>query len=450
MKTLKVVTIGGGSSYTPELLEGFIRRYDELPISDLWLVDIAEGEEKLTTIFELCQRMVAHANIPLTLHKTLNRQEALAGADFVITQFRIGQLHARELDERIPLSHGYLGQETNGAGGLFKGLRTIPVILELIKDVQAICPQAWIINFTNPAGMVTEAVYRHTDFRRFIGVCNVPIGMKMFVHDILQLDDSDQLSLDFFGLNHLVFLKDVRVNGHSRFSEVMNQVISGTPNLRSVKNIFSLPFHPALLRALNLLPCSYLLYYFKRKEMLAIEMGEYYKGGVRAQVVQQLEKRLFERYRDPALHVKPPELDERGGAYYCDAACEAINAIYNDKQTEHYLNLPHQGHIDNIPADWTVEMTCQLGRNGATPSARIRHFDENTLGLIYTLKGFEIAAARAALSGKFDDVLLALALNPLVDSDSDAATLAKELLLAHQKHLPQFAQAIADLKGEPS
>ncbi len=184
------------SSYTPELLEGFIKRYHELPVSELWLVDVEDGKEKLDIIFELCQRMIDNAGVPMKLYKTLDSREALKDADFVTTQLRVGQLPARELDERIPLSHGYLGQETNGAGGLFKGLRTIPVIFDIVKDVEELCPNAWVINFTNPAGMVTEAVYRHTGFKRFIGVCNIPFGMKMFIRDVLMLKDSDDLSID--------------------------------------------------------------------------------------------------------------------------------------------------------------------------------------------------------------------------------------------------------------
>lgn len=445
-QNLKVVTIGGGSSYTPELLEGFIKRYHELPVSELWLVDVEEGKEKLDIIFDLCQRMVAKANIPLKIFKTLDRRTALEGAHFVTTQLRVGQLKARELDERIPLSLGYLGQETNGAGGLFKGLRTIPVIFDIIKDVQEICPQAWVINFTNPAGMVTEAVYRHTDFRRFIGVCNIPIGMKMFIRDVLALDEKDELSIDLFGLNHMVFIREVLVNGQSRFAELLDGVASGKLTAGSVKNIFDLPFSEGLIRSLNLLPCSYLLYYFKQKEMLAIEMGEYYKGGVRAQVVQKVEKELFTLYQDPNLNVKPKALEQRGGAYYSDAACEVINAIYNDKQEEHYVNVPHHGQIDNIPANWAVELSCILGRDGAKPHPRLTHFDEKVLGLIYTIKGFEIAAAKAALSGELNDVLLALNLSPLVQSDHDAEKLAKELILAHQKWLPNFAATIEKLR----
>lgn len=443
---LKIVTIGGGSSYTPELLEGFILRYHELPVSELWLVDVEEGKHKLDIIYDLCCRMVDKAGVHLKIVKTLDRREALRDADFVTTQFRIGQLQARELDERIPLSHGYLGQETNGAGGLFKGLRTIPVIFDILRDVEELCPQAWVINFTNPAGMVTEAVYRHSNFRRFIGVCNVPVGMKMFVRDVLQLATTDTLSLDLFGLNHLVFIKDVLVNGESRFAELMEGVASGRLAKSSVKNIFDLPFSEGLLRSLNLLPCSYLQYYFKSKEMLGIEMGEYYKGGTRAQVVQEVEKNLFEMYKDPALNVKPKALEMRGGAYYSDAACEVINAIFNDKQTEHYVNVPHRGSVENIPAEWAVEMTCLLGRDGATPHPRIRHFDDKVLGLIYTIKGFEIAASKAALSGELNDILLALNLNPLIHSDKDAEKLARDMLLANQQWLPRFASAIASFE----
>ncbi|KDI62271.1 6-phospho-beta-glucosidase [Klebsiella pneumoniae] len=222
---------------------------------------------------------------------------------------------------------------------------------------------------------------------------------------------------------------------------------SGRLTANSVKNIFDLPFSEGLIRSLRLIPCSYLLYYFKPKEMLAIEMGEYYKGGARAQVVQKVEKQLFELYKNPDLNVKPKELEQRGGAYYSDAACEVINAIYNDKQTEHYVNIPHHGHVDNIPADWAVEMSCTLGRDGAKPTPRITHFDEKVLGLIYTIKGFEVAASQAAISGELNDVLLALNLSPLIHSDRDAEQLAREMILAHEKWLPNFAATIEKLKS---
>ena len=182
---LKIVTIGGGSSYTPELIEGFIKRYDELPVTDIWLVDIEEGREKLEIVGSLAKRMVEKSGLPIKIHLSLNRREALKNADFVTTQIRVGLLDARIKDERIPLKYGVIGQETNGPGGLFKALRTIPVILEICKDMEELCPNAWLINFTNPAGIVTEAVLRHTSIKKVIGLCNLPIHTKINIAEML-------------------------------------------------------------------------------------------------------------------------------------------------------------------------------------------------------------------------------------------------------------------------
>ena len=173
-KKVKIVTIGGGSSYTPELMEGFIKRYEELPISEIWLVDVERGSQKLRIVADLAQRMWDASGYPVKVHTTLDRREALPGADFVTTQFRVGLLEARIKDERIPDLHGMLGQETNGAGGIFKAFRTIPVIGQIIEDMRELCPDAWLINFTNPSGMITEAAIKHFGWKKTIGLCNVP------------------------------------------------------------------------------------------------------------------------------------------------------------------------------------------------------------------------------------------------------------------------------------
>lgn len=185
-------------------MEGFIKRYAELPVRELWLIDIPEGEEKLRTVGALAKRMVEKAGVPIEVHLTLDRRKALEGADFVTTQIRVGLLDARVKDEKIPLKYGVIGQQTNGPGGLFKGLRTIPVILEICQEIRELCPDAWLINFTNPAGMVTEAVLRYSNHRKVIGLCNVPIGMKMGVASILGVEQS-RVHIDFAGLNHMVF-----------------------------------------------------------------------------------------------------------------------------------------------------------------------------------------------------------------------------------------------------
>lgn len=438
MSKIKVVTIGGGSSYTPELMEGFILRYDQFPLSELWLVDVEEGKEKQEIIYQLCSRMIEKSGLDIKIYRTLDRREALKDADFVTTQFRVGQLPARAKDERIPLSHGMIGQETNGAGGLFKGLRTIPIILDIIKDIEELCPNAWMINFANPAGMVTEAVKRHTNFKRFIGVCNVPVSMNMFAKAALNVTENQTSTMDVFGLNHMVFMKDFAVDGVSRFKELMDIYTDPNKDASIVKNITPITFNKDFIEGLNLIPCPYHSYYYKTKELLAIEMAEFYKGETRAEIVMRLEEELFELYKDPELNIKPPQLEKRGGAYYSDAACNVISAIYNDSNVELFVNVPNNGHVKNIGHDWAIEITCTVGKDGAKPVDRITEFDESVLGLITTIKSFERVASDAAVTGDYQKAILAMNINPLVSSDLDAKVVFDELLVAHKKHLPQF------------
>lgn len=197
---LKIVTIGGGSSYTPEIIEGFIDRYDTLPVKELWLVDIEQGKEKLEIVGALAKRMIKKAGVGIDLHLSLDRREALKDADFVTTQIRVGQIDARIKDERIPLELGMIGQETNGAGGMFKALRTVPVILDIIKDMEELCPDAWMINFSNPAGIITEAAINVGGREKAIGLCNVPIGMQMEIGKYLDVDYKD-IQMQILGLN---------------------------------------------------------------------------------------------------------------------------------------------------------------------------------------------------------------------------------------------------------
>ncbi len=436
-KGIKIATIGGGSSYTPELIDGFIKRYDVLPVDEIWLVDVEAGKEKLEIVYNLSKRMIENAGLPIKIYQTLDRREAIKDADFVTTQLRVGQLDARVLDERIPLSHNVIGQETNGPGGLFKGLRTIPVIMDIIKDVEELAPNAWVINFANPAGMITEAVNRFTDFKRFIGVCNVPINMKISGATALETD-LDKCEMDLFGLNHMVYMSDFYVDGKSKFAELKDILINGDSNNPVVKNIVDIDFDKNFLDVLNLVPCPYHRYYYKEKEMHAIEIGEFYKGQTRAEVVKGIEAELFELYKDEDLKVKPKQLENRGGAHYSDAACEVINAIQNDLNSEQYVIVPNNGHITNIDPNWSIEITCTIGKDGATPVSRITHFDEKVLGLISSIKSFEIEGAKAAISGDYKQMLLAMNINPLVHSDIDAKVIGDELLEAHKQYLPQF------------
>jgi len=435
-KGIKIVTIGGGSSYTPELVEGFINRYDSLPVKELWLVDIPEGEEKLKIVGGLAKRMIKEAGLPIKVHLTLDRRKALKDADFVTTQFRVGLLEARAKDERIPLKYGVIGQETNGPGGLFKGLRTIPVILDIIRDMEELCPHAWLINFTNPAGMVTEAVFRHSNWKKVIGLCNVPVGMKMGIAAQLEVDP-DRVQIDFAGLNHMVYGLDIYLDGERYTEQYIDHLTSQDESSGTMQNIVYLKWEPEFIKALQAIPCPYHRYYYKTDEMLAEELKAAETEGTRAEVVQKLEKDLFELYKEESLNIKPPQLEKRGGAYYSDAACNLIDSIYNDRKDIQPVNTMNNGAIASIPDQSAVEMNCVITKDGPKPIA-IGDLPVATRGLVQQIKSFERVAAEAAVTGDYQTALLAMTINPLVPSDTIAKQILDEMLEAHKEHLPQF------------
>ncbi|WP_152655734.1 6-phospho-beta-glucosidase [Oceanobacillus sp. CFH 90083] len=436
-KGIKIATIGGGSSYTPELVEGFIKRYDEFPLSELWLVDIEEGKEKLEIVGNFAKRMIEKAGLPIDVHLTLDRREALKDADFVTTQFRVGGLSARAKDERIPVKYGVLGQETNGPGGLFKGLRTIPVILEITKEMEELCPDAWLINFTNPAGMVTEAVLRYSNIDRVVGLCNVPIGMEMGIAKLLDVDHS-RIHIDFAGLNHMVYGLDVYLDGVSVKGEVL-QKLADPENSSFVKNIDGIGWEPEFTQALDALTCPYHMYYYKSKEMLDKTIESSKAEGTRAEVVQALEKDLFELYKDENLNIKPPQLEERGGAYYSDAAVRLITSIYNDKRDIQPVNTMNRGAIASIPDESAVEISCVITKGGPVPLA-VGDLPVAARGLVQQIKSFERISAEAAVTGDYNKAVLALTINPLTPSDTIAKQVIDEMMEAHKEHLPQFFQ----------
>ncbi|MCY7628656.1 6-phospho-beta-glucosidase [Bacillus sp. FSL W7-1034] len=436
---IKIVTIGGGSSYTPELVEGFIKRYQELPVKELWLVDIEAGQEKLNIVGALAKRMVEKAGLPIEVHLTLDRRAALKDADFVTTQFRVGLLEARAKDERIPLKYGVIGQETNGPGGLFKGLRTIPVILDIVKDMEELCPDAWLVNFTNPAGMVTEAVLRYTNLKKVVGLCNVPIGIKMGIAKALDVD-VERIEVQFAGLNHMVYGLDVYLDGVSIMDQVLDEL--GNPNSQwSMRNIEAKNWEPSFVKGLGVIPCPYHRYYYKTKDMLEEEQKAAQEKGTRAEVVQQVEHELFELYKDPNLSIKPPQLEKRGGAYYSDAACNLISSIYNDKHDIQPVNTVNRGAIASIPAESAVEVNCIITKDGPKPIAT-GDLPVAVRGLVQQIKSFERVAAEAAVTGDYETALVAMTINPLVPSDEIAKQILDEMLEAHREYLPQFFKSV--------
>lgn len=436
MKGVKIVTIGGGSSYTPELVEGFIKRYDELPVKELWLVDIEEGQEKLEIVGNLARRMVKKAGIDMDIYLTLDRRSALKDADFVTTQFRVGQLDAREKDELIPLKYGVIGQETNGPGGMFKALRTIPIIFDIIKDCEELCPNAWIISFTNPSGINAEAVFRHTGWKKFIGLCNGPVNMIKDIEKILNTQETDQVDVKIGGINHMIYALDIQVNGKKANTQLIENMISEGAK-ESLKNIVDIPWSPEFLQSYGYLGIGYLRYYLQKQQMLEHCQDDAKHHRCRAQVVKQVEKELFEKYKDEHLDVKPKELEQRGGAYYSDAACNLISSLYNDKRDIQVVDTLNNGAISNLPDDVVVEVSSVITKDGPKPIS-VGALPIQVVGLIQQLKAFEILTTNVAVSGNYNDALVAMSINPLVQSEITAKKILDEMLEAHKKYLPQF------------
>ncbi|SFB13375.1 6-phospho-beta-glucosidase [Clostridium frigidicarnis] len=436
MKELKVTVIGGGSSYTPELINGFLMRKNELPVKEVVLVDIEDGKEKVNTVSKLAERMVKKAGLKTKITVSFNRKEALKNSDFVVTQFRVGGLEARAKDERFPLKYNVIGQETCGPGGFAKALRTIPVILDICRDIEEVCPEAWLINFTNPSGMVTEAVNKYSNVK-CIGLCNVPIHMKMDFAKALGVS-SEELFVEFIGLNHLVWAKSVWLKGKDITQDAI-EAMTDKESL-SMKNIPAIPWDRDYLKAVGMIPSPYHRYYLMTADMVEEEKEAASEGGkgTRAEIVQGVEAKLFDIYKDENVDVKPKELENRGGAYYSDAAVSLISAIFNDKKEIHTVNVLNNGIIKALPDNCIIETNAIVDNTGATPVLLKSPLDEEAVGLIHSVKSYEIATVDAAANGDKEKALVALVNNPLIPSIDISKKLLEELLEINKPYLPQF------------
>lgn len=427
---LKIAVIGGGSSYTPEIVEGFINKYNEMPIRELWLVDIEDGKHKLEIVGELAKRMVEKAGLPIKVMLTLDRREAITGADFVTTQMRVGLLAARRRDEHIPISHGVIGQETTGPGGMMKALRTVPVILDICRDIEELAPDAWLLNFTNPAGIVTEAVQKHSKVKT-VGLCNSPINFQKFVAKEYGVSEREVLP-EFVGINHLHWVTAAYVNGEDKLQAMIN----GGKDY-SATNVTAFDWDYDFLASLGAIPTYYLRYFYMTDVMYAEMKESMEKNGTRADVVSRVEAELFELYKDVNLTEKPKQLEKRGGAYYSEAAVNLMHSLYTDRRDIQTLNVRNNGIIPFLPEDASIEVNCVVTAQGpiALPLQRV---PEQIKGLLHAVKTYESLTIEAAVTGDRGVALQAMVHHPLVPSIAVAKQLLDEMLLANKAYLPKF------------
>lgn len=432
---MKIAVIGGGSSYTPELFEGFIKRKEVLLIEEIVLVDIASGEEKLLINERLVRRMFKKENLNTKISATLNKVQGLVNADFIITQIRVGGLKARSLDESIPLKYDLIGQETTGAGGFAKAIRTIPVMLEICDLIEKYAKKdAWLINFTNPAGMITEAISKHTNIN-VLGLCNVPYNMGVNIAKSMKVPVK-AVRIEFAGLNHLVYGKKVYINGHDQTDAVINQLIQGASN--SMNNIPDLVYPKDLLRSLEMVPCPYHRYYYMTDELLKEEKKAYFeKGHTRAIEVMAIEKELFEIYKDENLNEKPKALEKRGGAYYSEVATQLIDAIVNDSQLIYPVNVVNNGAIEGLPKNAVVEVNAVVGKNGARPIT-VGKIEASALSLLQQVKTYEALTIASVIEQDRLKGIKALYTHPLVNSFEKASNIFDEIIRENKGYVPDF------------
>ncbi|MFC8143026.1 6-phospho-beta-glucosidase [Streptomyces paradoxus] len=418
---MKLTVVGGGSTYTPELVDGFARLRDTLPVEELVLMDPAQ--DRLDLVGGLARRIFTRQDHAGRITTTTDLDEAVDGADAVLLQLRVGGQAARRQDETWPLECGCVGQETTGAGGLAKALRTVPVVLDIADRVRRTNPHAWVIDFTNPVGIVTRALLQAG--HKAVGLCNVAIGLQRKFAALLSLAASE-IHLDHVGLNHLTWETAVRLGGPEG-EDVLPKLL-GEHGDRIAADL-RLP--RPLLDTLGVVPSYYLRYFYAHDEVVR----ELRTKPSRAAEVAAMEKELLTMYADPALDEKPELLAKRGGAFYSEAAVDLAAALLGGGGTPYQVvNTYNRGTLPFLPDDAVIEVQAAVGAKGAAPLP-VHPVDPLYAGLMADVTAYEHLALEAALHGGRDRVFRALLSHPLIGQYAYAETLTDRLIAHNREHL---------------
>jgi 6-phospho-beta-glucosidase len=428
---MKIAVIGGGSTYTPELVTGFLERVSTLPLTELWLMDI--DPQRLNIVGKFAQRIVAARGAPFQVILSTDQRQAVEGARYVITQLRVGMMPARRGDEYLGQRHGLIGQETTGVGGMAKALRTIPVILGIAEDIRQVAPGAMLLNFTNPAGLVTEALSRYAPDVAAVGVCNVGITTKMSMLEGLQerlgvAIAPERAQLNTLGLNHLTWHRGFTVDGEELWPQIMEAYLA---ELRASSEP---EWDVHTVETLGMIPNYYLQYFYYTDHKLAAQAKW---PPSRAEQVMEIEEGLLRQYADPSLTAPPADLMKRGGAYYSTLATQLIEAHYTDGDQIHVVNVPHRGNVPGWPQDWVVEMPCKVDAAGVHPIPA-EPLPPVCTGLVSQVKAYELHTVEAAVHGDRKEAYMALLANPLGPKADQVHAVLEDLLETNRSYLPQF------------
>jgi 6-phospho-beta-glucosidase len=428
---MKVAVIGGGSTYTPELVNGFLSRMDQFPLSELWLMDI--DSPRLEIVGSFVNRMVTYKGAPFKIILTTDQRKAIEGASYVTTQLRVGQMEARRKDEYLGRRHGLVGQETTGVGGMAKALRTVPVILKIATDMRELAPGALLVNFTNPSGLVTQALSDYASDVPAVGVCNSALTTKMMIIDQLELATGKHIipettDLHTLGLNHLSWYRGFSVDGENMWP----QVISGY--IKALKGDPDPEWDPRTIEVLGMIPNSYLQYYYSTEKKVAAQENW---PPSRAEEVMEIERDLLKEYADPALMEPPADLMKRGGAYYSTVATQLLNAHYNDLKETHVVNTRNNGAVKQWPSEWVLELPATISRNGIEPLPA-DPLPPLCYGLVAQIKAFELLTIEAAVHGDRSAAYQALLAHPLGPKADNIPAVLDDMLETHRPYLPQF------------
>jgi 6-phospho-beta-glucosidase len=401
---MKICVVGGGSTYTPELVDGILRRRERLPVDEIHLLD--PNIQRVSIVGRFMARLAAAAGSNVVVKWSSEPREAIRGSAFVVTQLRVGGQAARHKDEQMGRDFGLVGQETTGVGGFAKGLRTIPVILQVAKIIEEEAPDAWVVNFTNPAGMITEMLRRFTKLK-VVGLCNVPWNMKQEVATGLEVE-MDALELDYVGLNHLSWVRGFKVAGEDRTTDVLGKFRSKLGKQAGGSHKDEPEFNEGFIQALGAIPNYYLIYFYETAQVLRHQETH----PTRASEVMDVEDRLIKRYEDENLTTKPEELMERGGAYYSESAAALMSDIWSDAGSVQIVNTRNDGALENLPADTVIEVPARITRKAIT-ALRTAPLRPDMDAIVRAVKDYELLTIDAAMNGDRNKAVLALATNPL-------------------------------------